>query len=246
MELYENGILPKEDAGMELNFGNGEAMVELVKQTALREGIGDIIAEGGGGLLAKNYGAPDAFLGVKKMAFSGYDPRNVTGMGLGIVTSVRGSCHNRAYTLYSEVMGIPEPVDPVTTEGKAGLVKMLQDMQGSLLDAAGICTFSVPGQPYPFIFDQLAAATGVGYSFEEVMQIGEQIWNLHQLFNIQAGLSGEDDVMPKRFLEESPPIGAAKDKKLDFAPMLKEYYQIRGWDENGIPTPEKLKELGLE
>lgn len=246
MELYEKGILPKEDAGLELNFGNGEAMVELVKQTALREGIGDIIAEGGGGLLAKNYGAPDIFLGVKKMAFSGYEPRNVTGMGLGIVTSVRGACHNRAYTLYAEIMGIPEPMDPLTTEGKAGLVKMLQDMQGSLLDAAGICTFSVPGQPYPLIFDQLAAATGVGYTFEEVMQIGEKIWNLQQLFNIQAGLSGKDDIMPKRFLEEPPPEGAAKGKTLDFQPMLKEYYQIRGWDDNGVPTPEKLKELGLE
>ena len=246
MELYENGILPKEDAGLELNFGNGEAMVELVKQTALREGIGDIIAEGGGGLLAKNYGAPDIFLGVKKMAFSGYDPRNVTGMGLGIVTSVRGACHNRAYTLYTEIMGIPEPMDPVTTEGKAGLVKMLQDMQGSLLDAAGICTFSVPGQPYPFIFDQLASATGVGYSFEEVMKIGEKIWNLQQLFNIQAGLSGKDDIMPKRFLEEPPAKGAAAGKTLDFDPMLKEYYQVRGWDENAVPTPEKLKELGLE
>jgi aldehyde:ferredoxin oxidoreductase len=246
MELYEKGFLPEEDAGTKLNFGNGEGMVNLVKQTALREGIGDIIAEGGGGLLAEKYGAPDIFLGVKKMAFSGYDPRNVTGMGLGIVTSVRGACHNRAYTLYAEVLGIPEKVDPVTTEGKAGLVKMLQDIQGAFLDAAGICTFSVPGQPYPLIFDQLAAATGVGYTFEEVMGIGEKIWNLQQLFNIQAGLSGKDDIMPKRFLEEPPPEGAAKGKTLDFEPMLKEYYQIRGWDDNAVPTPEKLKELGLE
>ena len=123
---------------------------------------------------------------------------------------------------------------------------MLQDIQGAFLDAAGICTFSVPGQPYPLIFDQLAAATGVGYTFEEVMGIGEKIWNLQQLFNIQAGLSGKDDIMPKRFLEEPPPEGAAKGKTLDFEPMLKEYYQIRGWDDNAVPTPEKLKELGLE
>ena len=85
-----------------------------------------------------------------------------------------------------------------------------------------------------------------GYTFEEIMQIGEKIWNLQQLFNIQAGLSGKDDIMPKRFLEEPPPEGAAKGKTLDFQPMLKEYYQIRGWDDNGVPTPEKLKELGLE
>lgn len=246
MELYEKGILPKDDTDLELNFGNGEAMVKLIEQTAYRDGIGELIAEGGGSLLAEKYGAPDTFVGVKKMAFSGYDPRNATGMGLGIATSVRGACHNRAYTIYAEVMGIPEPIDPVSTEGKALLVKNLQDMQAGILDAAGICTFSIPAQPPPLIFEQLAAATGVGYTFEEVLQIGERIWNLQRLFNLQAGLSGADDRLPRRFLEEPAPGGQGQGKVVDFEPMLKEYYEIRGWDDNGVPTPKKLKELGLQ
>jgi aldehyde:ferredoxin oxidoreductase len=246
MELYEKGHLPEKDAGAQMNFGNGEAMVNLIKQTALRQGIGELIAEGGGGLLAEKYGAPDIFLGVKKMAFSGYDPRNATGMGLGIVSSVRGSCHNRGYTLYAELLGIPEKVDPDATEGKAMLLKGMQDMQASLLDAAGTCTFSIPGQPPNVIFDQLEAATGAGYTFEEMFRIGEKIWNLQQLFNLRAGLTGADDKLPKRFLEEPAPSGPGKGTVIDFEPMLKEYYQLRGWDENGVPTPEKLKELGLE
>jgi aldehyde:ferredoxin oxidoreductase len=246
MELYEKGHLPEKDAGAKMNFGNGEAMVKLIEQTALRQGLGELIAEGGGGLMAEKYGAPDIFLGVKKMAFSGYDPRNCTGMGLGIVTSVRGSCHNRGYTLYAELLGIPEKIDPVATEGKAMLVKNMQDMQAAILDAAGTCTFSIPGQPPNVIFDQLEAATGAGYTFEEVLKIGEKIWNLQQLFNLRAGLTGADDKLPKRFLEEPALKGEGEGTVIDFEPMLKEYYHARGWDENGVPTPEKLKELGLE
>lgn len=246
MELYEKGHMTEKDAGAQMNFGNGEAMVDLVECTALRQGIGDLIAEGGGGLLAENFGAPDIFLGVKNMAFSGYDPRNCTGMGLGIVTSTRGSCHNRAYTLYAELLGLPEKVDPVATEGKGLLVKNLQDMQAAILDAAGTCTFSIPGQPPNVIFDQLEAATGAGYTFEEVLKIGERIWNLQQLFNLKAGLTGADDKLPKRFMEEPAPKGAGKGTVINFEPMLKEYCQARGWDEEGVPTSEKLKELDLE
>jgi len=246
MELYEKGLLPEKDTGAKLNFGNGEAMVRLIEQTAYREGIGELIAEGGGRLLAEKYGSPDTFIGVKNMAFSGYDPRNATGMGLGVVTSVRGACHNRAYTIYAEVMGIPEYMDPLSTEGKAFLVKYLQDMQSGILDAAGICTFSMPAQPPDLIFEQLATATGVGYTFEGVLQIGERIWNLQQLFNLQAGLSGADNRLPRRFLKEPAPGGAGKGSVVDFEPMLREYYEIRGWNKNGVPTPEKLNELGLQ
>jgi aldehyde:ferredoxin oxidoreductase len=247
MELFEKGLLPEKDAGEKLNFGNGEAMVRLIEQTAYRKGgIGELIAEGGGSLLAEKYGSPDSFVGVKNMAFSGYDPRNANGMGLGVVTSVRGACHNRAYTIYAEVMGIPEYMDPLSTEGKAFLVKYLQDMQAGILDAVGVCTFSLPAQPPDLIFEQLAAATGAGHTFEEVLKIGERIWNLQQLFNLRAGLSGADNRLPKRFLEEPAPGGAGKGSVVDFEPMLKEYYEVRGWNENGVPTQEKLNELGLQ
>jgi len=250
MELYENGHLPKEDVGAELNFGNGEAMVKLIEQTAYREGLGDLIAEGGLAL-AEKYGHPEYFIGVKKMGYAGYDARNATGMALGIATSTRGGCHGRAYTLFVEalahVFGPKEmAMDPVSIEGKAPMLKGMQDMQASLLDAAGFCQFSLSGQQPPDMFVQLIMATGVDYTFEEVVQIGEKIWNLQRLFNLKAGLTKADDSLPKRFLEEPAPAGPGKGTVVDLESMLNQYYMMRGWDENGVPTPEKLAELGLE
>lgn len=250
MELYEKGFLPEEDAGAKLNFGNAEAMIKLVEQTGRREGVlGELMAEGGSAL-AEKYGHPELFLEVKKMAFVGYDARNAQGMGLGVATSTRGGCHCRAYTLFAEVLaealGAPEKkMDPTSTQGKAALVKELQDATASVMDAAGFCLFSVMGQELPLMFGQLEAATGVGYTFEEVMQIGEKIWNLQRLFNLKAGLSKADDSLPKRILEEPATAGPGTGTVVDLETMLNEYYQIRGWDENGVPTDEKLAELGL-
>jgi len=250
MELYEKGILPEEDAGMKLNFGNGEAMVKLIEQTAYREGLGALIAEGGLAL-AEEYGHPELFIGVKKMGYAGYDARNAYGMALGVATSTRGGCHCRAYTLFSEALahafGPKEmAVDPITTKGKGAMLKGMQDMQTAVVDSAGFCQFSMSGQRPPHMFAQLAPATGVGYTFEEVVQNGERIWNLQKLFNLKAGLTKTDDRLPKRFLEEAATAGPGKGKVVDFDTMLADYYQARGWDENGVPTPEKLAELGLE
>lgn len=250
MELYEKGFLPEEDAGAKLNFGNAEAMIKLIEQTAHREGLGDLIAEGGSAL-AEKYGHPDLYLQVKKMGFPGYDVRNAYGMGLGIATCSRGGCHCRAYTLFAEVlaeaMGVPEmKMDPVSTMGKAPMVKELQDTTAALLDAAGFCIFSIMAQPPPIMFAQLEAATGVGYTFEEVMQAGERIWNLQRLFNLKAGLTRADDCLPKRFLEEPATAGPGTGKVIELESMLTEYYQMRGWDENGVPTDGKLAELGLK
>jgi aldehyde:ferredoxin oxidoreductase len=249
MELFENGFLTEEDAGMKLNFGNGEAMVELIRQTAYREGLGDVIAEGGLAL-AEKYGHPEFFIGVKKMGYAGYDARNAYGMALGVVTSTRGGCHCRAYTLVREALahafGPKEmAVDPVTTKGKAEMLKMMQDMQTGLVDCAGFCQFSMSGQPPPLLFPQLATATGVNYTFPEIMFNGERIWNLQKLFNLKAGLTKKDDRLPKRLLEEPATAGPGKGMVPDMDTMLNYYYMQRGWDEEGVPTPQKLAELGI-
>lgn len=250
MELYEKGFLPEEDAGAKLNFGNAEAQIKLIEQTAHREGLGDLIAEGGHAL-AEKYGHPELFMGVKKMGYAGYDARNATGMALGVATSVRGGCHARGYTLFVEalahVFGPKEmAMDPISIEGKAPMLIMMQDMQAGVLDAGGFCQFSLSGQEPPQMFAQLATATGVGYTFEEVVKIGEKIWNLQRLFNLKAGLTKGDDCLPKRFLEEPAPAGPGKGSVVDMETLLSQYYMMRGWDENGVPTPEKLAELGLE
>ncbi len=250
MELYAKKKLTKKDAGMDLKWGDGEAMIKLISQIANREGLGDVMADGGGAL-AEKYGNPDSFCGVKKMGYVGYDARSATGMALGVGTSVRGSCHCRAYTLFGEAVahafGPPEmAIDPISNEGKPELVIMMQNLTASLVDGAGFCEFSLIGQEPPDMFVQLEAATGAGYTFEEILQLGERIWTIQKLFNLKAGITKEDDRLPRRFLEEPAADGRGKGTVVDFDSMLTKYYELRGWDEEGVPTPEKLEELGIE
>lgn len=249
MELFEKGYLPEKDVGFKLRFGDGEAMVKLAEQIGYRQGLGEVMAEGGCAL-AEKYGHPESFIHVKKMACTGYDVRNVKGMALNWATSVRGACHNRGYTIAPEIYGMPEKLDPLTIEGKAPLVKFMQDLTAGIMDAGGFCLFNVVGQSPHAMFAQLEPVTGVGYTFEEVVQTGERIWNLQRLFNLKAGLTKDDDTIPKRFMEESASGGPNKGNVLprqEFEAMVKAYYEMRGWDrKTGYPTREKLTELGIE
>mgnify|MGYP005662289567 CR=1 FL=1 len=245
MELFEKGILSEKDAGYKLHFGNGDAVIELITKMAMREGFGDVLAEGGY-RLAERYGHPEIFMGVKKLECPAYDARSAHGMGLNLATSVRGACHNRGYTIAYEVLGIPEKVDPLAEKGKGALVKNIQDLSAGVVDAAGICEFSISGQTPHTMAAQLEAATGVGYTFEDLIKAGERIWNLQHIFNRRAGFTRKDDTIPKRWREEPAPAGPGKGTVVDIETMLKEYYKERGWDEEGNPTPEKLSQLGLE
>ncbi len=246
MELYERGYITEQEAGCKLNFGNADAVIDLFPKIARREGFGDVLAEGGY-RVAEKYGHPEYFMGVKKMEFPAYDSRSAHGMGLNLATATRGGCHGRGYTIAFEVIGHPVKMDPLTEEGKAQLVIDLQNLMAGIIDAAGICQFSILGQDPVTMAAQLAAATGIdGYTLEGVIKCGERIWNLQQVFNRRAGFTRKDDSLPKRMTEEPAPAGPGKGTVVDLERMLKEYYQLRGWDEEGNPTPEKLKELGLE
>jgi len=241
MELFERGFLPEKEIGFELNFGNAEAMVKLVGQAGLRQGFGDVLADGGY-RMAERYGHPELFMGVKKQGFAAYEPRALKGMGLGYVTSNRGACHFRGATLLVEIS------DPYSIEGKPAILKQLQD-QTAVVDAAGLCMFNTRGLTPDKISDViltiLEAVTGAGYDMESMLHAGERIWNLERLFNLKAGFTKKDDTLPPRMLEEPIPTGPAKGQVHELNIMLPEYYQVRGWDENGVPTPGKLEELGL-
>lgn len=242
MELYEKGYLPEEEIGFKANFGSGEALVLLTEKMGRRDGIGDILAEGAY-RLAEKYGHTELFMGVKKLEAPAYDPRGVQSMGLQYATSNRGACHVRGYAIANEILGIHEKTDPLVTEGKAAMVKVLQDLT-AVIDSSGLCLFVAlaPGFLYERVQQLLNGATGETYSVDELMRIGERIWNLERLFNCSAGFTRADDTLPKRLLEE--PGGPTGDVcKLGM--MLDEYYQLRGWDEQGIPTREKLDDLGL-
>ncbi len=249
MELYEKNYIPAKDLGfryLTLNFGDALAAVRLVEMTAYREGFGDTFADGGY-RMAEQYGHAELFMGAKKMGFPAYDVRNAHGMGLAVATSTRGACHNRAYTLAAEILGTPVKLDPITEDGKAGLVYEMQNLTAALMDAAGICIFSIAGGHTPEdMYAQLATATDVGLSFEDCMIAGERIWNLQKLYNLKAGITKKDDTIPQRFLKEPAEYGPGKGTVVDLDRMLEEYYAIRSWDKDGVPTPAKLKQLELQ
>jgi aldehyde:ferredoxin oxidoreductase len=243
MELYEKGIVDNDQTEMPLEFGSGDALVAMTEKTAYREGFGDELAEGGKRLTEK-FEQPDLFMGVKGQEFAAYDGRTFQGIGLGYATSNRGACHLKAYTIAAEVFGIPEKVEPAATEGKAGLTKVFQDLT-STVDASGLCLFLTFGIGLDEIHPEIVATTGIDYSQEDLMQIGERIYNLERMFNLKAGIGGDQDTLPKRILNEGIPSGPAQGQVSELGKMLPEYYEARGWSSDGEPSADKLQELRL-
>lgn len=244
MELYEIGAITKEDTGgLELKFKSAETLVKLAELTAKGEGFGLEIGMGSKRLCEK-YGHPDLSMTVKGQEFPAYDPRGIQGMGLAYATSNRGACHLRGYTVSSEILGIPEKTDPLATEGKAGLLKAFQDVTAAV-DSAGICVFTTFGWGMEDIAPQIDAACEGDWSAEKLVETGERIWNLERKFNMDAGLTGADDTLPKRLLKEAAKTGPAKGLVANLDKMLPEYYELRGWTADGVPTPETLSRLGL-
>jgi len=244
MELFEKGIVTKKEVNRSLNFGDADAMVEMVRAIGYREGFGDVLAEGSY-RLAEKYGHPEYSMSVKKQEFPAYDGRGVQGMGLQYATSNRGACHVRGYLISPEILGSPQKLDPFETEEKAGWVKAFQDLT-AVVDSAGLCLFNTFAFGGPEILEYLKAATGVEMSLDELMKTGERIWNLEKIFNLKAGITGKDDRLPDRISKEPMPSGPAKGKVAQLGKMLPEYYELRGWDKESVPTKERLKDLGLE
>lgn len=182
---------------------------------------------------------------VKGQEFPAYDPRAIQGMGLAYATANRGACHLRGYTVASEVFGIPEKTDPLLTEGKAALAKAFQDATAAV-DSSGLCLFTTFAWGLDNIAPQIDAACAGEWTVEKLAELGERIWNLEREFNLAAGLTAADDTLPKRMLEEGANTGPAKGKTNNLAAMLPEYYELRGWTPDGVPTPETRRRLGLE
>jgi aldehyde:ferredoxin oxidoreductase len=243
MELYEKGVLTKEQVGMESPFGSPEALAHMAEITARGEGFGKEIGQGSARLCAK-YGHPELSMSVKGQEFPAYDSRGIQGMGLTYATSNRGACHLRSYTVASEVLGIPVKTDPLTTEGKPELVKAFQDAT-SVFDAAGICVFTSFAWTLADIQPQIQAACEGDWSMEKLNEVGERIWNMERQFNLAAGFTAKDDTLPPRLLNEPAQTGPAKGLVNGLPKMLPEYYQIRGWTPEGVPTSETLERLGL-
>ena len=251
MELSELGYLPEADVGRRLRFGDAEALVELSRKTGLREGFGDILAEGSL-RLAKRYGHPEFAMVSKGQDFAGYEPRGAQGMGLAYATSSIGASHMRGDPAYIELLGVPMTVDPLNWSIKPQLVKDWQEVF-AVIDSAGLCVFfSVRNLTTPTqdirpvgILELLNAATGAGYDMDSLMRAAERIINVERLFLVKAGFTRKDDSLPPRIVGEPLPDGPAKGMVCHLEEMLNDYYRLRGWTQDGIPTDKKLKELGL-
>ncbi len=243
MELYELGVLTKEQIGIEAPFGSARALCELADMTANGIGFGKDIGLGSKRLCEK-YGHPELSMSVKGQEFPAYDSRGIQGMGLAYATSNRGACHLRGYTVASEVLGIPVKTDPHVTDGKPELVKAFQDATAAF-DSAGICIFTSFAWTLADVAPQVAAACGEEFTVEELQKIGERIWNMERAFNNAAGFTAKDDTLPPRLLTEPAKTGPAKGLVNKLPEMLPKYYEVRGWDSEGRPTAETLARLGL-
>jgi len=251
MELYEKGYISEKEVGFPLKWGDGHALVKLTKMTGEMEGFGKDLALGSF-RLAQKYGHPELAMVSKKQEFAGYDPRAEQGMGLAYATSPIGASHMRGDPAYFEILGIPTLLDPLEWKGRAKWVKVCQDLS-AIIDASGICIFftmrSLVEQKMemrPFgIRDYLEAVTGFDFTIEELSRVAERIINAERVFLVGAGLKRNADTLPHRLTHEPIPDGPGKGYVCHLEEMLDEYYQVRQWTIDGVPTDEKLKQLGL-
>ena len=244
MEMFEKGIIgTNETGGVELKFGNAEALCALAELTGKGEGFGAELGLGSK-LLCEKYGHPELSMSVKGQEFPAYDSRGIQGMGLTYATSNRGACHLRSYTVASEVLGIPVKTDPLETEGKAGLVMAFQDATAAF-DSAGVCIFTTFAWSAEDLAPQIDAACRGDWTAERLVETGERIWNMERQYNNAAGFTSADDSLPARLTTEAATSGPAEGKTSGLAKMLPEYYDARGWTPDGVPTNETVQRLGL-
>ena len=244
MELYERGYIKDEECdGVPLKWGDAKATVEWTKR--MGEGklpLAKLMADGSY-RLCEHYGHPEYSMSVKKQEMPAYDARGIQGIGLNYATSNRGGCHVRGYMISPEVLGVPQALDRTVTDDKALWCTIFQNLT-ACIDSMGMCLFTSFALGAPEYAELLNAATGTDYTPEQLLEVGERVYNIERMFNQEAGMKSEDDTLPKRLLEEPIPDGVSKGMVNHLPVMLEEYYKIRGW-KKAFPTKETKKRLGL-
>ncbi len=238
MELAELGLLDSD-----LRFGRADLLAQTVVEMGERRGLGAELTDGSLRLATK-YGRPDLSMSVKGMEMPAYDPRGMQGQGLLYATSNRGGCHMRGNMLGLEVLGLPKLIDRFQVQGKSSYVILHQNIAAAI-DSLVVCKFTNMGVAEEYFARVLSAISGMSFSTGELIRVGERVYNLERLYNNRAGFTRKDDTLPPRLLNEPSPEGPSKGWVSHLEPMLEEYYRTRGWDEQGVPKPKKLQELGL-
>ena len=247
-ECFEKGLLGREDVGRELNFGDYYAILELIEDTAYRRGFGDRLAEGSARLADQLGGEASRFLyAVKALEMPAHSARVLKGMSLGYATSTRGGSHHDT----RPTLQYGTEHDNTTTDGKPEFAVHNQHFT-AVGDSLTQCRFvsergfgSMLNEHYPRMIN---AVTGWNLSLEDVERIGERIWNLERAFNVREGVGRRQDVLPHRVMHEPVPEGMHQGMHCppdELGGMLDEYYALRGWTTDGVPTAERLHSLEL-
>lgn len=254
MELFEYGLISEaESGGLDLCWGSGEAILALIPLIARREGLGARLSLGVKkaaahfGSLAREFVAES-----KGLELPFHDPRAFTSMALVYATGNRGACHLEGLTYFNENMafpasliGLPDEYDPHGSVGKAALTKRMQDYM-SIFNALGLCKLLIRGHVTAAdIARWLSGVTGWDVGEEELWETGERLFNLKRLINVELGISRKDDTLSPRLLVHDRREGAAAGSLPHLGKMLAEYYDLRGWTAEGIPTPETLARFNL-
>ena len=250
MECYEKGLINKGDTdGIELEWGNAKAMVEMVHKIGKREGIGELLGEGVK-IAAQKIGrnSNDFAIEVKGLEPPMHDPRAFGSFGVAYPTYPRGACH-RGCNHYIErstfpELGYNEPLDPREDEGKGIAVAIMQDYAG-LFNSLKLCQLTMAGMNPVQVVESLNYVTGWDLDLREFLIIGERAQNLKRMYNVRLGLTKKDDTLPNR-LKKKFTEGGAANYTPDSSKMLKEYYRHRKWSTEGIPLPSKLRQLSLD
>lgn len=253
MEAYEKGLIDQKDTGgIDLRWGNAEALIEMIRGIGQKKGFGEILGKGvrkASEEIGKN--SVEFAMHIKGLEVPAHDARQFNAGGLAFATSSRGACHlsglSHAFErgLKAPEIGLGEALDRFAAEGKGILAAKTQNLMG-MLDSLIVCKQGLhAGITLTNLVKWYHDVTGTEMGIDDFMKTGERIFNLKRMFNVRLGISRKDDTLPLRFqtlkhtgeglTPNLPPLGR----------MLSDYYEYRGWSEDGIPLPEKLGELGL-
>ncbi|MBN2011307.1 aldehyde ferredoxin oxidoreductase family protein [candidate division KSB1 bacterium] len=242
MELYQKKMISTDDlSGIKATWGSGDTLIRLTEIIATGEGIGELLSKGVREISKHFPGSEEFSMHVKGLEMPGYLARAAKGIGLSYAISERGACHLKGSPL-TEILG---GADPLTADGKAALFKSNQ-LDVAVVDSAILCYFVKFGITLKEIFQIINPCTGFEYKNpKELEEVGERIITLTRLFNTREGFSKKDDILPKRSLAEPIPSGNAKGHVVELDTLRSEYYNLMGWNDDGIPTEATIQRLAL-
>jgi aldehyde:ferredoxin oxidoreductase len=247
--LYEGGIILGTDTGgLVLKWGDKEVVEKLILQTVRQEGLGALLAQGARAL-AQHFGVEQQAVQVNGLEVPYHDPRAASGMALVYATSPRGACHNQSDYFLVDLLGqVENTLGMESFNRHAGAEKaanvVVHQNWRTVFNALVMCFFA--NLSPASLLELVNTAIGADYSLRDLLQVGERAWNLKRMINQRLGLTSAADTLPQALLEPYSDGGSAG-YRIPFDDLLSAYYDIRGWDaENGMPTPEKLRALGID